>query len=134
MMIEVDRLKEALELLDKFEQLQPKAIERLRAEGVVFTKSPLSNPEITEAEKWEDIAFWLYTDLCEINRDVRQLKERLEEEKEESSPYGISWDQLQKYKAGDIIDTPNGQIKIVGVHEGKEPEASILEYQVIGVD
>lgn len=61
--------------LKRIEALQPAALERFRREGVVFDKSPMSNPKQTEAERWQDVAFWLYTDLCEANKICRSLLE-----------------------------------------------------------
>lgn len=53
---ERDALADALR---KIAAQQPKTLERLRAGGVVFDEMPHRDPS-----NWQQVAFWIYTDLC----------------------------------------------------------------------
>ncbi len=64
------RVSELEGCLSQIESLQPKALDRFRKDGIIFDKSPIS-----KADKWQDVAFWLYTDLCEANSLCRNVVE-----------------------------------------------------------
>ena len=67
---------ELIAALQKIEALQPAALAGMREHGYVFDRRPSSEPPVTEADRWQDLAFWLYTDLCEANSICRRaLKE-----------------------------------------------------------
>lgn len=57
--------------------MQSKAKERLKARNLVFDMDLTKTP-VTEADKWQRLAFWLYTDLCEANLIARQALEKEE--------------------------------------------------------
>ncbi len=63
---------ELLLALERIAEWQPAVLETLRRNGVVFT-TRLDKPddERTEAERWEKIAFSIYTDLCEMDSIAR---------------------------------------------------------------
>jgi len=48
--------------------VQPHALETLRANGVVFDERPRKD---FDPDDWQQIAFWLYTSLCEVDLLVR---------------------------------------------------------------
>jgi hypothetical protein len=60
---EVRRLREALERAQAF---QPRRIEWFREHGIVFDRAPGST-----LDDWQQIAFEVYTDLCEIESIAR---------------------------------------------------------------
>jgi len=64
------RYREALARIQAF---QPNRIESYRQNGIVFRKAPMVEwrPPRTSSP-WEDVAFWTYTDLCEIEAIARQ--------------------------------------------------------------
>jgi len=66
---------ELVAALQKIQALQPAAVERFRKGNYVFDKRPAKEPPVTEADRWQDLAFWLYTDLCEANLICRQVQE-----------------------------------------------------------
>jgi glycyl-tRNA synthetase beta chain len=55
---EADQLRAAL---DRVAEQQPKTIDRLRANGIVF-----DGPLGTDPDNWEHVAFAIYSDLCEM--------------------------------------------------------------------
>lgn len=59
---ELDRLHLALQ---EIRGIQPESLEIIRTNGFVFA-SNIAKPleELTEIERWEKLAFSLYTDLC----------------------------------------------------------------------
>jgi hypothetical protein len=63
--------------LQKVAEVQPGVLAMLRREEFVFD-TPLDKPDVdrTLAERWEKLAFTLYSDICEANSIARQaLKE-----------------------------------------------------------
>lgn len=64
----MDELRAALE---RIAAQQPATLERLRRDGVVFDEQPHHDPS-----NWQQVAFWIYTDLCEVDTIARYaLKE-----------------------------------------------------------
>ena len=63
---QVAALREALE---RTRAIQPATLERLRTEGVVFDRAP--GPD-KSWDDWQHIAFWIYTELCEIEQIARE--------------------------------------------------------------
>jgi hypothetical protein len=53
--------------LNQIANQQPATLARLEREGVVFDKAPR-----LPADDWQQIAFWIYTDLCEVDTIARQ--------------------------------------------------------------
>lgn len=56
--------------LAKIEAIQPAAMAMFRKQGIVFDRT---------GGQWEDVAFALYTDLCEINLLCRQALEEVDD-------------------------------------------------------
>lgn len=65
----VERQREALE---RIAQVQPDTLAMIEHNGFVF-RTPLGKPDEdrTEAERWEKLAFSIYTRLCEVDAVVR---------------------------------------------------------------
>ncbi len=61
-----------VEALKRISEWQPAVLETLRANGIVF-RTALDKPddERTDAERWEKVAFSIYTDLCEVDTQAR---------------------------------------------------------------
>ena len=74
---------ELVAVVEKAAPAQQNALAIMRREGFVFT-TPLGKPdeERTEAERWEKLAFTLYTTLCEIDTKTQALERRLDEAEE----------------------------------------------------
>ena len=64
---ENQRLREALE---RISEQQPRCLEVLRRNGVVFD-GPLGN----DPKNWQHVAFSIYTDLCEVDAIAQQALE-----------------------------------------------------------
>jgi hypothetical protein len=60
--------------LQEIRAIQPAAMEMLRKGNYVFDRSPVK-PPVTEADRWQELAFCLYTDLCQANLICRQALE-----------------------------------------------------------
>jgi len=67
-------IKELEGILQAIEDMQPKALGMIREKELVFDKSPGHIPT-TEADRWQEMAFELYTCLCEANLWCRQARE-----------------------------------------------------------
>lgn len=61
------RLEEALK---EIEAMLPVVLQMIRAKNYVFIKLLSKKPE-TEAERWEALAFYLYTNMTEANLIAR---------------------------------------------------------------
>lgn len=57
-------------------QAQPDALEMIRRNNFVF-QTPLGKLDLTDAERWEKLAFSLYTDLASVSSRARHLLEGL---------------------------------------------------------
>lgn len=55
----VTRVRELEAALAAIQQLQPRRVEWFREKGVVFDSAPGGD------DRWQEIAFQVYTDLCE---------------------------------------------------------------------
>jgi len=75
----MSRESDLVAALQQIQALQPAVVERLREGNYVFNRSPIK-PPITEADRWQELGFWLYTDLCQANLICRQVLEEAEEE------------------------------------------------------
>jgi hypothetical protein len=64
-----EELAQAREALAIVRARQPATLARLEAQGVVFDKAP-SGDDSPEG-RWQNIAFWIYTDLCEVETIAR---------------------------------------------------------------
>ncbi len=64
-------MESALRLI---ESKQKEAIEMIKRNGFVF-QTPLGKQELSEVERWEKLAFTLYTEICEISHIARQALE-----------------------------------------------------------
>jgi hypothetical protein len=62
------------ELLQKLLTFQPKAIALIRERDMVFDRAPFHKPT-NAAEEWQDLAFWLYTYICEMDSLCRNVAE-----------------------------------------------------------
>lgn len=62
------------DLLQELLAFQPKAVAMIREKNMAFDKAPLCKPT-NEAERWQDLAFWLYTYICEIDSLCRNASE-----------------------------------------------------------
>jgi hypothetical protein len=62
------------ELLQELLTFQPKAIALIRKRDMVFDRAPLYKPT-NAAEEWQDLAFWLYTYICEMDSLCRNAEE-----------------------------------------------------------
>jgi hypothetical protein len=64
------RLTERLDTYEKalreIQAFQPRRLEAYREHGTVFDVAPAGDPT-----SWQEIAFWTYTDLCEIESIAR---------------------------------------------------------------
>jgi len=49
-------------------EVQPRTLAALREHGVVFDRAPGPNPTWDD---WQHVAFWLYTQLCEVDTIAR---------------------------------------------------------------
>ena len=70
-----DKESNLLAVLAEIEALQPAALELIRKGGYIFDKDA---PQ-TEADKWQRLAFALYTDLCKSNDLCRQALARVQQ-------------------------------------------------------
>lgn len=57
--------------LQKIRSLQPKALNEIRKGGYIFARRPAMTPPANDEERWEDLAFWLYSYLCEADNIAR---------------------------------------------------------------
>jgi hypothetical protein len=62
-----DALERCWGALDRIAEQQPRTLERLRIQGVVFDEAPRGDPT-----SWQSIAFWIYTDLCKVDLIARE--------------------------------------------------------------
>lgn len=62
------------ELLQELLTFQPKAIAMIRKRDMVFDRAPFHKPT-NAAEEWQDLAFWLYTYICEMDSLCRNVEE-----------------------------------------------------------
>jgi hypothetical protein len=62
------------ELLQELLTFQPKAIAMIRKRDMVFDKAPFHKPT-NAAEEWQDLAFWLYTYICEMDSLCRNVED-----------------------------------------------------------
>jgi len=51
---------------------QPAALFYFKRNGFVFDRN-LSSPDLDEVGRWQKLAFSLYSDLCELELNVRQM-------------------------------------------------------------
>ncbi len=65
------------ELLQELLTFQSKAIALIRERDMVFDKAPFHKPT-NEVERWQDLAFWLYTYICEMDSLCRNASEEQE--------------------------------------------------------
>lgn len=70
------RAERAEEALRQIAGIQPFVVEYIRREGFIFY-TPLDKPdaERNDAERWEKLAFSIYTDLCEVEQIARRVLE-----------------------------------------------------------
>lgn len=66
------------EALQKIQAMHPAVLDNLRKGKYVFNNAPIRHP-VTEADRWQELAFWLYTDLCQANLICRQALEEDDE-------------------------------------------------------
>jgi len=64
----IAKYDEAVEALRRIAELQPRRVEWFRDEGIVFDDAP--NPG---GDRWQNIAFQIYTDLCEAESIARGI-------------------------------------------------------------
>ena len=71
----------------KVPEAQEEALAIIRRHGFVF-ETPLDKPdeERTEAERWEKLAFTLYTTLCELDAHSRPALAALREKLNQEAP------------------------------------------------
>jgi hypothetical protein len=62
----LDELADAVAALERIIEVQPRMIETLRSNGIVFDDLD---------EHWQKVAFTIYNELCEIDRDARAALE-----------------------------------------------------------
>lgn len=65
------RVAELEEALRAAQALQPNRVQWFRDNGIVFNRVPLREPPEEDGERWEQIAFSIYTDLCEVESIAR---------------------------------------------------------------
>jgi len=58
--------------LQAIAEIQPRTLQTLREAGVVFDRAPLP-PTGDAASVWQNIAFWIYTALCEADAIARGM-------------------------------------------------------------
>lgn len=63
--------KELEAALAEIEAIQPRLVGWLRDNGIVFRRAPLSAPPESDDERWEQIAFSIYTHVCEADSAAR---------------------------------------------------------------
>jgi hypothetical protein len=59
------KLQAAALTLEAIRDLQIDALALIRQQRFVFKRFPRSEPPASECERWEWLAFWLYSSLCE---------------------------------------------------------------------
>lgn len=64
-------LREAEAALAAISEVQPRCIEWLRDRGIVFREWPSSNFKDVAPDRWEEIAGWIYTFVCETDTKAR---------------------------------------------------------------
>jgi len=57
------RCEEALSALRAIREIQPRTLQALQEAGVVFDETPRE----MKPKEWQQIAFWIYTALCEAD-------------------------------------------------------------------
>jgi hypothetical protein len=65
----IAQLEAALRTIQKF---QPRRLEWYREQGIVFENAMRPSDDPSE---WEVVAFWTYTDLCEIESIARAVSQ-----------------------------------------------------------
>jgi hypothetical protein len=58
--------------LIQIQGLQPRRVAWFRDNGVVFQRAPFTSSPASDEERWEQIAFACYTDLCEAESLARE--------------------------------------------------------------
>jgi hypothetical protein len=62
-----DLMAQYVAALERVRRFQPERMAWFREQGVVFDKAPAGAPlSVDDRDYWQQIAFALYTDLCEI--------------------------------------------------------------------
>jgi hypothetical protein len=69
---------DAVEALRKVRNMQFKATERFRKYDFVFRYAPSDRKPETDAERWEAMAFALYTDICDLHSTATVILEEVD--------------------------------------------------------
>lgn len=66
-----DLIVQYVAALERIRAFQPAAVAWFREHGIVFDKAPIGGTlSVDDRDYWQQIAFKLYTDLCEIESIV----------------------------------------------------------------
>ena len=70
-------MSDIAEFLEKVKKTKDAALARFKEDGLVLKHDIM---QIENGHEWEFSAFWLYTDLCDLDLVARHLLEDLQDE------------------------------------------------------